>query len=79
MIYEIAVSQQAEADVRGIYEYISFALLAPHTAASQIDRIEKAIADLRRMPQRFQAYDKEPWRCRRLKVLSIPCHRIILA
>ncbi len=34
MIYTIEISVQAEADLRGIYEYIAFELLSPKNASS---------------------------------------------
>lgn len=33
MMYSIQISEQAENDLRGIFEYISFVLLSPQTAA----------------------------------------------
>lgn len=33
MIYEIIITEQADDDLRGIYEYIAFQLLAPENAA----------------------------------------------
>ena len=36
MIYEIEISEQAEVDLRGIYEYIAFELLAPENASGQL-------------------------------------------
>lgn len=29
MIYKVEISEQAEMDIRGIFEYIAFTLLAP--------------------------------------------------
>lgn len=33
MIYELSITEQADADLRGIYEYIAFELLSPENAA----------------------------------------------
>ena len=41
MKYKIVLTEQADTDLRGIYEYIAFTLLEPGTAAGQLDRIEK--------------------------------------
>ena len=41
MIYDVVFTEKAEADLRGIYEYIAFELLEPEYAAGQIVRIEK--------------------------------------
>lgn len=44
MIYEIITAEQADADLRGIYEYIAFELLSPDHAAGQLERLEEHIA-----------------------------------
>jgi hypothetical protein len=33
MIYEVTTTDQADADLRGVYEYIAFELLSPDNAA----------------------------------------------
>lgn len=42
MIFEIEISAQADADLRGVYEYIAFELRSPENARGQLDRLEKA-------------------------------------
>ena len=54
MIFNVVISEQAEEDLRGIYEYIAFELLAPENAAKQLDRLEKQILSLDELPERFQ-------------------------
>ena len=46
-------SQNMDSDLRGIYEYIAFELLAPENAAGQLERLENAISKLDHMPERF--------------------------
>ena len=46
MIYEVITTKQAENDLRAIYEYIAFQLLAPDTAKGQLDRLEGRILGL---------------------------------
>ena len=41
MMFDVQISKQADNDLRGIFEYIAFELLAPENAARQIDRLEK--------------------------------------
>lgn len=41
MIYEVVTTRQADADLRGMYEYIAFELLSPDNAAGQFDRLEE--------------------------------------
>ena len=45
MIYDIVISDQAEIDLRGIFEYIAFELQAPENASGQLDRLEACIMD----------------------------------
>ena len=46
-------SQNRDRDLRGIYEYIAFELLAPENVAGQLERLENAISKLDHMPERF--------------------------
>ena len=71
MNYEVVLSAQAEMDLRGIYEYIAFTLLAPENAIGQLKRMEEAIFSLEQYPLRYKAYEKEPWHSRGLRVLPI--------
>ncbi len=68
MIY---TTEQADADLRGIYEYIAFELLSPDNAAGQLDRLEKHIIELEEFPEKFRLYEKEPWHSRGLRVMPI--------
>lgn len=71
MNFDVRISEQAEDDLRGIFEYIAFELLAPESAIGQLDRLEEAISGLDRMPKRFKSYEKEPWLSRGLRVLTV--------
>ena len=71
MIFNVVISEQAEEDSRGIYEYIAFELLAPENAAKQLDRLEKQILSLDELPERFQRYGKEPWHSRGLRFVAV--------
>ena len=71
MNYEVELSIQADADLRGIYEYIAFTLLAPENASSQLDRLESGILSLDQYPMRHRLYEKEPWKSRGLRVLPV--------
>lgn len=50
MIYEVEVSEQADSDLRGIFEQIAFELQSPENASGQLDRLEKQILGLDTMP-----------------------------
>lgn len=71
MSFKIQLTQQAENDLRGIYEYIAYELKSPETAAGQLDRLEKNILDLDFMPDRFRLYEKEPWHSRGLRIMPV--------
>ena len=71
MIFNVIMSSQAEEDLRGIFEYITFKLLAPENAEKQLDHPEKQILSLDKMPERFPRYEKEPWYSRGLRFVAI--------
>ena len=71
MIYEVTTTEQAESDLRGIYEYIAFELLSPENAAGQLDRLEEHILGLETFPEKYRAYEKEPWKSRGLRVMPV--------
>ena len=71
MMYEVEVSEQADSDLRGIFEYIAFELQSPENASGQLDRLEEQILSLDTMPERYRKYEKEPWKSRGLRVLPV--------
>ncbi|MDE5865200.1 MAG: type II toxin-antitoxin system RelE/ParE family toxin [Lachnospiraceae bacterium] len=71
MIYEVITTNQADADLRGIYEYIAFELLSPDNAVGQLERLEEHIIGLEEFPEKFRYYEKEPWRSRGLRVMPV--------
>ena len=71
MIYEVEVSEQADRDLREIFEYIAFELQSPENAIGQLDRLEEQILSLDMMPERYRKYEKEPWKSRGFRVLPV--------
>ena len=71
MIYEVEVSEQADRDLREIFEYIAFELQSPENASGQLDRLEEQILNLDTMPERYRKYEKEPWKSRGFRVLPV--------
>ena len=71
MIYEIKLSEQADKDLREIFEYIAFDLQSLENASGQLDRLEEHISKLHTMPARYPKYEKEPWKSRELRVLPV--------
>lgn len=71
MRYDVQISNQAEADLRSIFEYIAFELQSVQNAVGQLDRLEESILSLDQMPDRYRAYEKEPWHSRGLRVMPV--------
>lgn len=71
MTFKVNITRQAEDDLRGIFEYIAYELQSFRNAAGQLDRLEEAILSLDQMPERFRAYEKEPWHSRGLRVMPV--------
>ncbi|OAT79500.1 type II toxin-antitoxin system RelE/ParE family toxin [Desulfotomaculum copahuensis] len=69
--WKVVYTEQAENDLREIYEYIAFSLLEPVIAKKQTKRIIEAAAKLNEMPFRCRLYEKEPWRSKGLRVLPV--------
>ena len=61
MIYSVVITEQAEEDLRGIFEYISFTLYELGYAAHKLQKLEQAILRLNYMPERYKKYEEEPW------------------
>ena len=49
MKYKVLLTNQADVDLRNIYEYIAFTLLEPGISVRQSERIKKAILSLDEM------------------------------
>ena len=71
MKYKLLFTKQMENDLKAIYDYIAFTLLAHDIAAGQLDRIEKAIMKLQEMPERYRLYEEEPWHSKGLRRMPI--------
>lgn len=71
MTYDVIVTEQADADLRGIYEYIAFELLSPDNASVQLDRLEKAIMELDQFPNKYRLYESEVWSDRQLRLMPV--------
>ena len=69
MIYEIEISEQADADLRSIFGYIAFELQSMQNAIAQLDRLEESIMGLDQLPKRFRKYEKEPWFSHGLQIM----------
>ena len=61
MNYQVSYSAKSLEDLKSLYEYIVFVLLAPDTAKKQAQRIMDNISSLSFMPQRYKIYEESPW------------------
>ena len=71
MNWTVTYSARARQDLRDIYEYIAYELLARDTASRQIERIMKEIRSLEKMPLRYRLYDTETWRSQGLRFFPV--------
>ena len=71
MSYDIKLTSDAEKDLGNIFEYIAFLLQAPENAEGQLGRLERGIASLDNMPERFRLYEREPWASRGLRIMPV--------
>lgn len=76
MSYSVELTRQAEDDLRGVFEYIAFTLLAGDNAVAQLARLEDAIAKLSHHPMRYQAWQTEPWRSRGMRCMAVDRYRV---
>jgi len=75
--YEVRLTEQARSDLKNVFEYVAFKLMAPNNAETQLRRIENAILDLKIFPERFQCYSIEPWKSRGLRIRPIDNYLIL--
>ena len=61
----------ARQDLRSIYEYISFTLLAPDAARNTTDRIMAAVRSLESTPERNPLYREEPWHSQGVRFIPV--------
>lgn len=71
MSWKIKYSAQALEDLKAVYEYIAFELLAPDAASNQVKRIMDSINKLGEMPVMYKAFEDEPWKSKGLRVFPV--------
>lgn len=75
--WKIVFAQQAESDLRNIYEYIAYSLLEPVIAKKQTGRIIKKIMELNTFPLRCPVFDASPWNNIGLRILLVDHYSIL--
>ena len=71
MSYTVNITDAADNDLRAIFFYIAFELKSYQNAAGQLERLESAINSLSEMPESCRRYEKEPWRSRGMRRMSV--------
>jgi len=69
--WNVAYTKKSQEYLKSIYEYIANVLQEPVLASSQVTRIMDAIEQLDEFPLRYHMYEKEPWKSKGLRILSI--------
>ncbi|MEE0410588.1 MAG: type II toxin-antitoxin system RelE/ParE family toxin, partial [Clostridia bacterium] len=57
MSYSVKITNEANNDLRSIYEYIAFELKSIENAIGQLERLEQSILKLSEMPERYKQYE----------------------
>ena len=70
-VYEIEITLKAKQDLEEIYHYIAIDLKEIRIAENQLNRLERAIYSLDKMPERFRVYERELWRSRNLRIMPV--------
>lgn len=76
MSYQVSFTSEATDDLRNIYRYIAFELLAPQNAKQQIYRLERATASLATFPERYKVLEDKVWKSRDLR--AMPCDNFLI-
>jgi toxin ParE1/3/4 len=71
MKYSIVLTETARADLSAIFRYIAGDSQSVQNANGQLSRIEKAIASLDQMPERYRVYDRKNWRERNMRIMPV--------
>lgn len=70
-LFKVVYSPEAQEDVRSIYMYIAFELLAEQAAGNQINHIQKKIHSLDTLPKRYEKVEWEPWSSMGMRKVSV--------
>ncbi len=74
---KVVYTLTARQDLRSIYEYIAYKLLAPGAARNTIKRIIESISTLESMPERNPLYKVEPWYSRGVRFIPVKNYLVL--
>jgi len=63
-VYDVQIIDEAEDDLRGIYEYFAVKRREPRLARKIYKQIMDKLNSLEEMPLRYPVYQEEPWKSR---------------
>ena len=67
MIYDVQLIDEAEDDLRYIYEYFAFRRREPRVARKIYKQIMDKLNSLEEMPFRYPVYQEEPWKSKEVR------------
>lgn len=68
---KVVYTFQARQDLKNIYAYIAYTLIAPEAAENLINEIMRNVSTLDSMPERNPLYRNEPWHSRGVRYLPV--------
>lgn len=71
MTYKVKITSLALSQLNETVNYISEILQVPETALKWLDLLQKEIASLSEMPNRYSLTEEEPWRTRGIRKLPV--------
>ena len=71
MAYDVRITPYAIDQIGNVIAYISKVLLVPEVAKAWADKLQKEIAGLSEMPERYPLFDREPWRSRGIRKMPV--------
>lgn len=77
MTYSVFIEPTASDDLKSIYKYIALELLSVQNAKGQLERLMNGIKSLRQMPGRYRLYDREPWKSRNTRIMTIDNYLVL--
>lgn len=68
---KVVYTFRARLDLRDIYDYIAFTLLAPDASRNTTERILEAARNLQSLPERNPLYKEEPWHSQGVRFIPV--------
>jgi len=79
MIASVRISNAAEADLRGIFEYIAYQLNSMKSAQRILRGLLSAVSKLSNNPERWSPYPHEPWLSRGVRTCIVGSYVIFFS